>query len=245
MTTAARALAYGGLTLVDPNRVRGWAKGAYWAALSGTAAAETVATPEVDRSESIPWGVAAGSRGPAEKSDAWTVRVLRGWGLRRPRVWLAGASVAAVVAASWLERRFIADEGMDAPWPAEMGPAEPLPENVRAIIAALLDAVDGYDAEHLRAQLATAQGGEVGDPQAIGLAVGEHAPTDLLDSFLWPVTATFERAGVTREVVLEIAEGRLWRLSQWVRDEAIDLDAHDWSWPTPEALTITPGVRFD
>lgn len=122
-----------------------------------------------------------------------------------------------------------------------MGEVGDLPEDVRAIIGALLDAVDGYDSDRLQAQLATARAGSVGDPQAIGLSIDEDAPTTLLDSFLWPVVATFERDGKTHEVLLEIAEGRLWRLSQYVDDETVDPMTHDWSWPAVEELTITPG----
>ncbi len=233
--------------VADPTRVTGAARGLYWSALTGATAAETALVPELDRRESLPWGVAAGSlvlagKGLHERSDAWLVGKLAGWGVRRPRLWLAGATVASVVALGWVERR-INRAGRafdDAPWD-EMGEVGDLPEDVRAIIGALLDAVDGYDSDRLQAQLATARAGSVGDPQAIGLSIDEDAPTTLLDSFLWPVVATFERDGKTHEVLLEIAEGRLWRLSQYVDDETVDPMTHDWSWPAVEELTITPG----
>lgn len=249
LTNLARATVYGGLSLVDPNRVQGLGKGLYWSALAGATAAETVATPELDPRESAPWAVAAASlvlagKGLFERSDAWLVDTLRAQGVRRPRLWLAGASVAAVVALGWVERRLERPFDDDwAPFDGEPTDVAPLTDDIRALVEALLSAVDGYDADRLRAQLATALGGDVGDPQTLGLAVDEDAPTTLLDNFIWPVVATFERGGTTHEVVLEIAEGRLWRLSQYVADETIDPDTHDWSWPGARELTITPGSR--
>lgn len=249
LTNLARATAHGGLTLVDPNRVRGIARGAFWAAMAGASAAEVVSTPDLDPRDKAPWAVTAASLvvasiGLWERTDAWMVNALRDRGVRHPRLLLAGASLASVAALGLLERRLgrLADDDF-APWEEGATDIGPLPGEVRGIVEALLGAVDGYDADRLQSQLGTAQGGDIGDPQAIGLAVDEDAPTTLLDSFIWPVVATFERGGTTHEVVLEIAEGRLWRLAQYVADETIDPDTHDWSWPDAAALTITPGSR--
>ena len=109
--------------VADPTRVTGAARGLYWSALTGATAAETALVPELDRRESLPWGVAAGSlvlagKGLHERSDARLVGKLAGWGVRRPRLWLAGATVASVVALGWVERR-INRAGRafdDAPW---------------------------------------------------------------------------------------------------------------------------------
>ncbi len=250
LVDAARAVGYGALALVDPNRVRGLGKGAYWAALSGATAAETALVPEVDRRESIPWGITAASlvlagKGLYERSDAWLVGKLEGWGVRRPRWWLAGATVASVLALGWVERRFT--HAHDEEWvdPHDLtGDASDLPENVRALLTAMLDAVDGYDVDRLRAQLDVTCGGSVGDPAAIGLVVDdEDLPTTLLDNFMWPVTVTFERGGLTHEVMLEILDGRLWRLAQYVAEGEVDIETHDWSWPMIDEVTIAPGSR--
>ena len=79
--------------------------------------------------------------------------------------------------------------------------------------------------------------------EALGFEVAADAPAALLHDFVWPVVATFERAGRSHEVVLEVSEGRLWRLSQFVDDEDLDPETVDWSWPSADQLSVTPGSR--
>jgi len=251
LTNLARAAAYGGLALVDPNRVRGLARGAYWTALAGASAAEVVATPDTDPRDTAPWAVAAGSLvvasiGLWERTDAWMIRALRDAGARRPRLWMAGLTVAGVAALAVVERRLERwSDGTDDEFllDDDLRGVGDVPADVHGIVSALLDAVDGYDADRLRAQLATARSGSIGDPQALGFEVAADAPAALLHDFVWPVVATFERAGRSHEVVLEVSEGRLWRLSQFVDDEDLDPETVDWSWPSADQLSVTPGSR--
>lgn len=246
----AKATAWAGITLIDPNKLTGWRKHAYWLAMAGGTAAEVAMpmTPDdgIYRSPETTLGIAAGTGGIIygaqdllARSDAWSIGLLEKIGLKKPRAWAAAAVFASMLGSSILEAKTAPEaEEYDEERP-DRATLEPLPEKVRAVIAQLLDAVDGYGSEELRAQL----DGAVCRPEdgQFLLMADPEAPRTLLESYTFPATAIFERDGVNHILMLDIEEGQLAYLSHFVEPFQEDENAVDWSLPEVSELKIVQG----
>ena len=209
-----RATAWGALTLVDPAKLKGWRHAAYWAGVAGLTGVEIVAAPDdgvMDRQQRAAVGIGLaglvfGTRDWATRMDAKTTGWMRKIGIKHPRPVLALVAGAGAFAAYMTERISPHD---DLEYDVSNLPEEDLPDNLHAIIAKLLGAVDGYDRELLEDQLETTRM-IVEDPRwPMTLLVDDELPRARLSEFTWPVTATYQRDGYEYHLYLDIAGGRL------------------------------------
>lgn len=250
-----RALAWGAFTLIDPAKLKGSNHTAYWATGAGLGAVEMMAAPDdgylTPRSKAaLAVGTAAlvfGTREWGTKTDAKITGWMRRVGIRNPRLWLAAFTAAGAFGAYLTERQPNPhDEDLvDLPDYDDIAD-DSLTDDVRGVVAKLLGAVDGYQREVLEAQLASARL-IIEDPEwPLTLVVDETLPRTLLGEFTWPVDASFERNGRTHHVYLDVADGRLAVLGQYLDDE-LDAPADvDWSWPSADEITVVPGTTdFD
>lgn len=250
--------AVGALGLVEPRPLGPWARAAYrvsTAAVGGLLVADTTSedasllSPALDGI--LTGGLALGLMDLSEALDGRIVDALQGLGVHRPRLLLAAAGAVGAVAVYLLpavtgteERWTTAEEILGEPEVAE------LPEGVRALLAALLEApADGEDlpgAPALREQLDTAvhlrYGGSSSDVQLI---VEEPKRLAVPRNQTWPVTGSFEQAGFTFQLELQIDAGMLGMLSIMVQDEEehvegafAHLDDPRFTLPSREQLTV-------
>ena len=81
------------------------------------------------------------------------------------------------------------------------------------------------------------------DPEwPLTILVDESLPGTLLGEFTWPVSAEFTRDGRTHRLYLDIVEGRLAVLGQYLADDLDSAVDVDWSWPAVSEVTIRPGA---
>lgn len=269
----ALAGATAALTLIEPRRLSVSGRLAYRAALgaiTGWAAWTAVRTEhEYLMPTTSKIGVTAGAVGVAlalcEAGEALDTRIhdaLARRGVRRPRLAMAGATAALGVGSWWLARRvdnefpdFESDDDLDAPG------AVPLPNEVRALVTAILEKTEGFGAPELRTQLAQASAslyvGEREDDFYPG--IGFEVPEEL--SRAVPATATFPVIGRYRQLGgrtfdwhLFIAEGLLRSFhaapgADWSDDEVCAWETSGHSvqdipgWPSPEELEFLIETR--
>lgn len=248
----AKSAAWAGITLIDPNKLTGWRKQAYWLAMAGGTAAEIAAPMGPDdgiyRSPETTLGIATGAGGIIygaqellARSDAWSIGVLRKLGLKQPRVWAAAAVFATALSSAVLEAKVGPEEDEYDEELPDRSTLEPLPENARALIEQLLDAVDGYGSDELRAQLE----GVVCRPESghFLLMADPESPRTLLDSYTFPASALFTRDGVNHILMLDIEEGQMQYLSHFVEPFQEDENLVDWSLPQVSELKIVKGFE--
>lgn len=255
----AKSAAWGAITLVDPNRLTGWRKHAYWLTMAGGTAAEIAAPTAADdgiyRPVGLTTGVALATAGLTygaqdllAKGDAWSIGVLRRAGLKRPRVWAAAAVFGSMLASSLAEAKLASqataeDDGYDdlgRPLPETL---TPLPQDVRRTIELLLDSVDGYGSDELRAQLDDVVCRD--ETGHFALVADAAAPRTLLDSYTFPATALFTRDGINHVLMLDIEEGRMSYLSHLIEPFQEDESNVDWSIPDAEELQVVVGFEED
>jgi hypothetical protein len=221
----------GALTLIEPRRLGTGARLAYRLTMGGLAAWTAWATMRTEMpgelTPSARAGYAAGAAGmllaASEATEAVDARLhdaVARRGVRRPRAVLAlgGAALAAVT--WWLGRRDAGAESTAHDEDPDEQQAVEVPDEVRALAAALLSATDGYGAAELRAQLAVAraQPYEGPEPGAFWPGIGFEVPDGLPAAV--PGDANFPVVGVYRpldgrsfEVYLTVMGGRLSALS--------------------------------
>lgn len=245
-----RAAAWGALSLVDPSRLTKRSHETFWAGAAGLTAVEMMAAPEDEYlGKRGKLALAAGSAGLVWATRNWGTRTdakITGWmrsvGIPNPRVWLAALAAGGAFAAYLTERAPSPHDDDDYLVTFADLPDDPMPRDLRALIEKMLGAVDGYEREVLEAQLASAKV-VIEDPDwPLNLVADETLPTTLLREFTWPVTATFERDGRTHNIYLDIADGRLALLGQYLDDELDAGNDVDWSWPSADEVTVTPGL---
>ncbi len=252
----AKAAGWAGLTLIDPNKLSGWRKHAYWLGMAGATAIEVGATPLEEDVEvpNLGFGLALASGGLIygaqdllARGDAWSIRFLERLGLKHPRRWAAATTFALGVGAALAEARqrpaTFEDEGYDEfgqPLPETL---EPLPVEVRAAIVAMLDGVDGWCGDELRRQLDDVLCRPI-DGQFL-LITDPDAPRTLLDSYTFPASAIFQRDGLNHVLMLDIEDGALSYLSHHVEPYPEDDSTVDWSIPSSEELVVVAGIQDD
>lgn len=248
----AKSTAWAGITLIDPNKLTGWRKQAYWLAMAGGTAAEVAMPMAPDdgmyRPVELTTGIAVGTGGIVygaqellARGDAWSIGLLRKLGLKQPRVWAAAAVFASTLGTALGEAKFAPegeDEGLDRPAPESL---QPLPAELRATIEAMLDAVDGYGSDELRAQLEDAVCSE--EMGHFALVTDSESPRTLLDSYTFPATALFTRDGINHILMLDIEDGRMAYLSHLIEPYQEDETTVDWSLPDVSELEFVLGFE--
>lgn len=208
-----------GLTLIEPRSLRGWQKSAYWGAVSVVTGLSAFPEEEDDgvyravmpgcraALATATAGVTFGLREPLLAADAWCADTVRGWGAKHPRRWMAAATGALSVVALALGSKRAAQ--VDAFGESEDDAPIPLEPRVREIVEAMLAECDGWGADELRAQLATAQ--QYG-PMAEGpvwFDVRPDTPRTLASDYVFPVVGRGVADGVEVVVRLVIEDGIL------------------------------------
>ncbi|MDO5534262.1 MAG: hypothetical protein Q4F65_06395 [Propionibacteriaceae bacterium] len=215
---AGRAVVYGAFSLVDPNRLQGWRKHAFWAGLAAVAAVEGAVVTRQGREDwvspsetvgvgALSAGVTYGGQELWAKADAWFMDVLQAAGVRQPRLWYAGANALTGAAMTFFDAWTPGEEDDED----ELGEAEPIDDHLRGIVRGLLNGITGYGAEELFAQLATARA-----RSSEGLwefEVDEDAPRTVIRDYAFPVVGTFTRGGTEHLVQLDVYDGQLGSLA--------------------------------
>ncbi|MDO5676202.1 MAG: hypothetical protein Q4G35_01705 [Propionibacteriaceae bacterium] len=256
LLAVVKSAAWAGITLIDPNKLTGWRKHAYWATMAGGSAAEIARPMPSDgeyRSPGLTTGIALGVAGATygaqdllARGDAWSIGLLRKLGLKHPRRWAAGAVFASMLASLLAEAKLDdweppQDDGYDEfgqPLPETL---EPLPTQLRAALISLLDAVDGYGSDELREQLADAVCRPF-DGQFL-LVVDKDAPRTLLNSYTFPASAIFQQGGLNHVLMLEIEDGVMSFVSHHVEPYPEDESIIDWSLAAADELEIVVGFE--
>lgn len=241
----ARAAIWGGLTLIDPNKQTGWRKHAYWLAIAGATVWEVGAAQDDEIDAATKAGVGVGLAGLTygakdllAKSDAWSMRVVEKVDRRRPRVWLALAAAGTSLASSFLDRKF--DGSPDTPEPDFDKPTELTP-HVHGLLATMLDGIEGYGSEELRAQLDGVQ--MVDDHDAIHFVQGDDdSPETLIKDYVFPARVEFERDGRTHIVELVVEDGRLSSLNHYSEPDWDEGEPEpNWDLPSSDELRVAVG----
>lgn len=255
LTVAAGAV--GALTLIEPRRLGPWTRAAYrvgTAAVSGLLVADTTTEegalldPALDGL--LTGGVTLGLMDLSEHLDHRIVGGLQRLGVSRPRLLLAGIGAAGAAALYLVPTPTWAERGGElAPSEDDQATVE-MPEQVRALIAALLappaDGGDHAGAPALRTQLDSTRVIDVGSGSSDVMLVVERAERLAVPwNQTWPVTGRFDQGGFCFSLELQIDEGRLGMLSVMVldEDERVDealefLDRPGYELPTPQAITL-------
>ncbi|MGP5638212.1 hypothetical protein ACTXPS_02060 [Brachybacterium tyrofermentans] len=255
LTVAAGAV--GALTLIEPRRLGPWTRAAYrvgTAAVSGLLVADTTTEegalldPALDGL--LTGGVTLGLMDLSEHLDHRIVGGLHRLGVSRPRLLLAGIGAAGAAALYLVPTPTWAERGGElAPSEDDQATVE-MPEQVRALIAALLEPpLDGGDhpgAPALRTQLDSARIVEVDSgPGDVTLVVEQTERLAVPRNQTWPVTARFEEDGFRFSLELQVDGGRLGMLSVMVADEeertdeALELlDRPDYELPELQEITL-------
>lgn len=255
LTAAAGAV--GALSLVEPRRLGPWTRAAYrlgTAVVSGLLVADTTteegALLDPARDGLLAGGATLGLMDLSEHADRRIVDGLRRLGVARPRVLLAGIGAAGAAALYLVPSSARTERGGDlGQFEDDQEPAE-MPEQVRALIAALLEPpLDGGDhpgAPALRTQLDSARIVEVDSgPGDVTLVVEQTERLAVPRNQTWPVTARFEEDGFRFSLELQVDGGRLGMLSVMVADEeertdeALELlDRPDYELPELQEITL-------
>ncbi|ATG55556.1 hypothetical protein CFK41_12820 [Brachybacterium ginsengisoli] len=255
LTVAAGAV--GALSLIEPRRLGPWTRAAYrvgTAAVSGLLVADTTTEegalldPTLDGL--LGGGVTLGLMDLSEHLDHRIVGGLHRLGVSRPRLLLAGIGAAGAAVLYLVQTPTWTERGGELA-PSEDGQATvEMPEQVRALIAALLEPpVDGGDhagAPALRTQLDSTRIVEVDSGSSDVMLVVERAEHLAVPwNQTWPVTGRFDQGGFCFSLELQIDDGRLGMLSVMVldederADEALEfLDRPGYELPTPQAITL-------
>nr|WP_108870733.1 hypothetical protein [Tessaracoccus timonensis] len=202
-----------GLTLIEPRSLRGWQKWAYWGAVSAVTGLS--AFPEEDDDglyrAIMPGyraalgvataGVTFGLREPLLAADAWCADTVRSWGAKHPRRWMAAATGALSVVALALSSKRAGPDAFGEYEDAELDPI-PLEPRVREIVETMLAQCDGWGADELRAQLATAQQFASDEDEPVTLVVRPDVPRTLVSDYEFPVVGRGTVDG--REVVVRL-----------------------------------------
>lgn len=240
----ARAAAWGGLTLIDPNKQSGWRKHAYWLTMAGVTAWEITAgsddvLPETKAGVAV--GLAGATYGAQDllaKSDAWSMRLVEKVDKRNPRVWLALIAAATSLGMSLLDRKasgLVSSDVIDGGTPVELS------DHVRGLLTSLFDGIDGYGSDELRAQMEHTLMVEDGD--SLYFVPDGDAPLALIQDYVFPVRAEFERDDRTHIVELIVEDGRLGSLNHYTEPSwEIGEDEPDWSLPASDELTVVVGT---
>lgn len=242
---------YAVLGLIDPNRLRPGARFGYRLATAALGAYSTWAflrtEGELDGTvqPQLTAGLTAATAGAvlagAEVSEAFDARLQRGLqraGVRRPRVLMALSGAAIMAGTWWLDaRRPAVDVAELADWHLDGEIDEefnPLPNEVREIVAAILDRVDGPGAAALREQLATAnfrQYVPTDEEEFVAsgaIEVDASLPLAVPGTGKLPVVARFHALeGRSFDVVVWAMDGRLDSIAiqegaDWRRDDLIE-----------------------
>ncbi|MDO5066619.1 MAG: hypothetical protein Q4D96_05005 [Propionibacteriaceae bacterium] len=211
---AAVATTAAGLTAVGVARGRGWWESGDAGWFSGTLATVLALA------------------GPLERLDARIAGALEARGVKHPRRWQAGATLAGAVVSGI--RSF--------PWrdrvPEETAQPQPLSPEVRALLERILGAIDDYGAKELRAQLDGAQEVRCGYDCCVDFVVSPDAPRTKLAGYDVPVALMGDDEGAPVWAVLRVEKGCLEELNllreglPWEeglkRIQALDLELTDW-----------------
>lgn len=203
-----------GLTLIEPRSLRGWQKWAYWGAVSALTGLSAFPKEEDDGVYvgAMPGyrsalavataGVTFGLREPLLAADAWCADSVRGWGAKHPRRWMAATTGAlSVVALALSSKRAAQFEAFGEHEDAYLD-LIPLEPRVREIVETMLAQCDGWGADELRAQLATAQQFASDEDESVTLVVRPDAPRTLVSDYEFPVVGRGAVDG--REVVVRL-----------------------------------------
>lgn len=187
------------LTLVEPRKLRGWQRWAYWGVLSALSGAAVWEATRVERERIVGSGSEPGDavltagavgatlalRKPALAVDAWLADGLAAAGCRWPRAALA-VGVGALGTVSMVLSHKLA--GLDASTGDEgIVEARDLEPRVRQVVTEMLAKIDGWGAEELRAQLSGAQQfGKISDG-FVTFQVADDAPRTLAPDYTFPV----------------------------------------------------------
>lgn len=247
------------LTLVEPRRLTGWKRQAYWVAVSalvGAAASMDPDTAPVDTGEDgeLNWyaypptmsstekaavafgaaGITFGLRDPLLALDAWSMRQLEACGVRHGRAWAAGVTAVAGAATCLVEaalRSRAGDVGETAP--EDVVEPKELDDRVRQIVAEMLARTDDWGAPVLREQLASARQLPQTEQGVVRFVIDEEAPVVDVPDYWFPITG---RADGDVFVMARIEDGRLCELFC----ESPDGETH----PLPDELTFATGFPF-
>lgn len=239
-----------GLTLIEPRRLRGWQKWAYWGGVSALAGAAAV---EGERSAELGWyayvpltgdvhapanpttfltaaGITFGLREPSLALDAWFADKLRDWGCKRPRVLMAlltGVAGVGAVALSATAPR------LDLPEDEGLGETRDLEPRVRQVVAEMLARTDDWGAKELRRQFASAdQTGTHADGFVL-LGSDDEAPRSPVPYYEFPVIGHGVVDDEPVTIRLRIEDGRIATLE-------CRTDEHDFR-PIPDDVHYTVG----
>lgn len=209
---AALYTAAAAITLVEPRKLRGWRRTAYWGAVSLLTGAGAVAAAGDDEfgtetraaTMAAVSGVTFGLREPFLALDALVVDQLRRLGIGQPRLLLAGLTLAAgAVAVAQGARRGTPDEEPDVPAPQDIEP------RVRQVVAEMLARTDEWGAAQLREQFAAARQLGPFEHGYVEFEVPEDAPEVPVESFTFPVHGRGTIGGAGVVVSLHVEAGRL------------------------------------
>ena len=210
-----------GLTLIEPRSLRGWQKWAYWGAVSAVTGLPAFPEEEYDgvyRAVMPGYrpalgvataGVTFGLREPLLAADAWCADTVRGWGAKHPRRWMAAATGAlSVVALALSSKRAAQFEAFGEHEDAYLD-LIPLEPRVREIVETMLAQCDGWGADELRAQLATARQLGSAATAPVTFEVQSDAPRTLVSDYVFPVVGRGTVDGVKVVVRLIVEDGEL------------------------------------
>ena len=257
-----------GLALVDPRTLTLRQRLAYRSAIAGLTAwvmhAGLRPTNDEDLDLIGPIGRAAittGSAGAAlgltevgEALDARLVTCVKRTGTRHPRRWLAAGEGALATATWWLGRRLDDTNDLDLTPSAPSRTLHEVPENMREIVALLLEATDEFAAQQLREQLAAASvccwDGEAPDFDGAPFHVPNHIPRVVPGTYKFPVIGRFTALeDLTFAIEISIEDGYLasvdiectpeWTAEQYQRWEEIcdSISDHDLI-PAPDDIEL-------
>lgn len=227
----------GALTLIEPRELGPWQRAAYRLAVAGgcgllVADLAREDEPIIDpaRDGLLAGGMTLALMDLTEHVDGRIVDVLRGAGMERPRPLMAALNALSTVA-------LYALTPSDGGWVAvadtfEESEPEELPQQVRELVALLLEAPEGGDdlpgAAALREQLVGARTQDPGYPTSdVLLIVEDPQRLAVPHQQTWPVSGSFERDGVTYRLELQIGEGALAMLGVMVDEGVVDEGAGD------------------
>lgn len=249
------AAALGALTLLDPHRLSGRALTAYRTAVAGYTAITLERSLREDPEQTVgealrtPLALATAAVTYAtmnrwEKWDDRTQRWLQRHGVRRPRLVLAGVSVASVLVSAVADRR-VQERAIRGDQEEFQPRLEPLDSRLREVLRAILGSREDYGAAALRRQLADAMVEEWGDPEATGASLPEFVELSLRQDdherivpsgFTFPVRAR-TRGG--HEIRLVVADGLLSHvLLDWAPGHPIGDEDWPTEWPSFDEVTL-------
>lgn len=225
---ATSAASFGAWSLIDPSRLSPARRRAYWAGVAASTAWWAGVTTDRHRTTMVPANVVAGVAAGAatlalsdasESLDARIMGRLQRAGMPHPRWWLAGISVASVLAGYAGDRAAAHAEAQALEAPEELVGARALTAEVRGVVQGMLQAADTAQAPVLLGQLALAQesyfdDGADGFCPTVEFQVPDEVVRVVPHYQGYPVQARYHAAdGTPLLISLQIAEGKLSHLS--------------------------------